>query len=217
MNTVLIKAFPAPDWDRNEILRYAGVKADSSEFDELIENCIDEIRDKLTYKVCYAHFPVCISGNDIDLGFTCTKSEKLRKNLDGCKSFILFAATIGIEIDRMIAKYGKISPSKALIFQAIGAERIESLCDNFNKFIIQEYGYTKPRFSPGYGDLPLEIQKDFFRVLEPSRRIGLTLNESMLMTPSKSVTAIIGISDTQCENTNHNCNECNKKNCIYRR
>lgn len=217
MNTVLTKTFSAPPLRRSEILRYAGTKADSSEFDELIDSCIDEICDKLTYKVCYVHFPVCFSENNVDLGFTCTKSEKLRKNLDGCKSFILFAATVGIEIDRLIAKYGKTSPSKALIFQAIGAERIESLCDAFNQYIAGEYVYTKPRFSPGYGDLPLEIQRDFFRVLEPNRRIGLFLNESMLMTPSKSVTAIIGISDTRCENTNHSCNACSKENCIYRR
>lgn len=53
----------------------------------------------------------------------------------------------------------------------------------------------KPRFSAGYGDLPLEVQKDIFRVLDCPRKIGLTLNDSLLMSPTKSVTAIVGIED----------------------
>ena len=217
MNTVLTKTFDAPPICRSEILRYAGAKEPDENINTLLEECLCEITDKLSYKVCYALFPLEISENEIDLSFTKTKSEKLCKNLEGCKNFLLFAATVGIEVDRFISRYGRVSPSKALMFQAIGAERIESLCDKFCEFVSKEYGFTKPRFSPGYGDLPLDIQKDFFRVLEPSRKIGLSLTESMLMTPSKSVTAIIGISDIFCKNIKHNCNECEKTDCSYRR
>lgn len=216
-SVILTKTFPAPPVDRSEILRYAGVKKTTTEIEKLIDESLLLISDKLTYKVCYGNFPLSFSEEEINLSFTSTKSEKLKANLKGCRSFILFAATIGLEIDRMISLYGKTSPSKGHMLQAIGAERIEGLCDAFNQYIYEEYGYTKPRFSPGYGDLPLELQNDFFRVLEPSRRIGLTLNESMLMTPSKSVTAIIGISDTECENKKQNCNDCTKHNCSYRR
>ena len=95
-------------------------------------------------------------------------------------------------VDRLIAKYNRISPSKALIFQAIGAERAESLCDLFCDEMKEKYS-TNPRYSPGYGDLPLDIQRDIFAVLDCPRKIGLTLNDSLLMSPSKSVTAIIGV------------------------
>ena len=73
----------------------------------------------------------------------------------------------------------------------------------------------RPRFSPGYGDLPLELQKDVFRVLDCPRKIGLSLNESLLMSPSKSVTAIIGIGkgDVEAENK---CSACEKTDCAYR-
>lgn len=216
-NVILTKTFLAPPIDRGEILRYAGVIKTTPEIETLLDECLLLVADKLTYKVCYGNFPLTVSEGEINLSFTKTKSEKLKANLKGCKSFILFAATIGLEIDRMISLYGRSSPSKGHMLQAIGAERIEGLCDAFNQYIAEEYGYTKPRFSPGYGDLPLELQKDFFRVLEPSRKIGLTLNESMLMTPSKSVTAIIGISDTECENKKQNCNDCTKTDCSYRR
>ena len=217
MITVITKTFNSPTIDKSEILRYAGMKDSSPEIDTLIKECLEEIKGKLSYKVCYAHFPLKITETEIDLSFTRVKSSKLSKNLEGCRSFLLFAATVGIEIDRQIARYIKFSPSKALLFQAIGAERIESLCNAFSMFAESEYGFAKPRFSPGYGDLPLEIQKDFFRVLEPGRKIGVSLTESMMMIPSKSVTAIIGISDSFCENTRQNCNNCEKTNCIYRR
>ena len=136
------------------------------------------------------------SGASLDLGFTVTHSRDLQKNLKGCCRIILFGATVGLELDRLIARYGRLSPSKALCFQAIGAERIESLCNAFNDEIdeiFREQGmYTRPRFSPGYGDLPINMQKDIFAALDCPRKIGLSLNESLLMSPSKSVTAIIG-------------------------
>lgn len=217
MSTVYTKTFTPPPFDKKEILRYAGAKEDTPEISEFIESCIEEVKDKLSYKVCYGMFPVLVKGNLVDLSFMETESESLAKNLLDCSSFILFGATVGIEIDRLISRYGRISPSRALIFQAIGAERIESLCDEFCHFVNAEYGNIKPRFSPGYGDLPLKVQNDFFRVLEPSRKIGLTLNKSMLMTPTKSVTAIIGIADEAYEEPKHNCKDCNKTDCMYRR
>ena len=191
-NTVLSKTYTPMPYNRKEIRRYAGVSEKLTEIETLIDECIKEISDKLTYKVCYTDFDIVKSDSAIDLGFIKTESKDLAKNLDGCKTVLVFAATIGIEIDRLIAKYGHISPSKALIFQAIGAERIEALCDVFTDDILSEED-IKPRFSAGYGDFPLEAQKDIFAVLDPARRIGLSLNESLLMSPSKSVTAIIGI------------------------
>ena len=79
-----------------------------------------------------------------------------------------------------------------MLFQAIGAERIEALADAFNNDIKEKY-VTVPRFSAGYGDFSVYKQTDMFNVLDCGRKIGLTLNDSMMMSPTKSVTAIIGI------------------------
>ena len=79
--------------------------------------------------------------------------------------------------------------------QACGAMFVESFVDSFNEKINRDYqGKTKPRFSPGYGDVPLTVQKDFFRLL-PCQKIGLTLMDNLIMAPEKSVTAFIGIKD----------------------
>ena len=217
MSTVFTKTFSAPPLNKGEILRYTSAKELTPEASALLESCIAEAEGLFTYKVCYAHFPIYFCDECIDLSFIKTNSKHLRKSLSDCQSVLVFAATVGLEIDRLIARYGKTSPTKALMMQAIGAERIEALCDEFTLFAEKEFGHSVPRFSPGYGDLPIEIQKDFFRVLEPDRKIGLTLNESMLMTPSKSVTAIIGISGKPQTDKSHNCADCDKKNCLYRR
>jgi len=221
-NTIYTKTYDAPAINHKEILRYAGVRENTPEIDDLISSCLQEIEGKLTYNVCYREFPLNVTDNSIDLGFMTSTSLSLRRNLVNCKSIILFAATIGIGIDRLITRYSRISPSKAFMFQTIGAERIESLCDTFNDEIEvlkhEENASLRPRFSPGYGDFPLEAQREIFKVLDCPRKIGLTLNDSMLMSPSKSVTAIIGVSDEPCGvKHKENCEICNKFDCIYRK
>ncbi len=190
---VYVKNYSAPKINKKEILRYAGVKEDITEINSLIDECILELDGYLTYKVCYSEFPIKVEGDNIDLTFTSVKSKNLATNLKGCNYAVVFVATVGIGIDRLILKYSAISQTKALIFQAIGTERIESLCNLFSEEIANCYKAVKPRFSAGYGDLPLQIQTDIFNALNCSKNIGVTLNDSLLMSPSKSVTAIIGV------------------------
>ena len=174
-------------------MRYAGCKGATKEIDNIIEQCLSEIEDKLTYKVCYRLLDLDINDGLCDFGLFSTNSKSLAKNLCGCKRTVLFAATVGIELDRIIAKYNRIAPSKALFFQAIGAERVEALCDVFCQDLKETYGVCCPRFSPGYADLDLEIQKQVISLLDCSKQVGITLNDSLLMSPSKSVTAFVGV------------------------
>ncbi len=223
---IVVKKYDKPQINIKEILRYMGCKDASDDILALVDDCLKEIQGKLVYKVCYDTFEIGtydedIDPNIIDINFVKLQSKGLYHNLDGCQKVIVFAATIGIEIDRLIAKYSRLSPSKALCFQAIGAERIESLCNMFNDEVtahcLDKGLYTRPRFSPGYGDLSLDIQRDIFRVLDCHRRIGLSLNESLLMSPSKSVTAFIGISNKPKSCKTVSCSGCTKTDCNYRR
>lgn len=214
------KTFSAPEFNKKEILRYAQCDNADNAVIALADACVEECQNSFSYSVCWREIPIKVEENEIDFGFMKTESKALLKNLSGCSKIILFGATVGIEIDRLIAKYGRISPAKAVIFQAIGAERIESLCNKFNAEITEKYLkenlYTRPRFSPGYGDFSLEAQKDIFRVLDCYRQIGLSLNESLLMSPSKSVTAIIGMSDKKAK-CKTSCSLCEKTDCEFRR
>lgn len=208
------KAYEQPPFCEKEILRYAGCKEADEKTLELMKSCISEAKEQLSYKVCYRELRVNIKDDLCDFGIFSIRSEKLAKNLCGCEKVILFAATVGTGIDRLIMKYSRISPAKALMLQAIGAERIEALCDAFCEDIKGKMG-MKPRFSPGYGDLPIETQKDIFSVLDTERKIGLFLNDSLIMSPSKSVTAFAGICETECKNENK-CTGCTKKDCLFR-
>ena len=222
MSVVFTESCTAPEIDKKEIFRYAGCAKPDSALVSLVDECLFECEDKLSYKVCFAEFPIKPCGGTVEFPFMTAKSLGLSKNLDGCKSTVVFAATVGIGLDRLIAKYSRISPSRALIFQAIGAERIESLCNAFNRKTREKYeslGMSlRPRFSPGYGDFALEHQADIFRALDCPRKIGLTLGGSLLMSPSKSVTAIIGVSDGKkgCGIEN-SCLSCGKTDCDFRR
>ena len=192
---ILVKQFDAPAVDRRELLRYAGGGSALSA-ESLLDDCLREAAPVLTYRACYTVLPLKAEGARIDLGCAVLNSADLAKCLKSCTRVVVFAATVGVSLDRLIARYGSVSPSKALLLDALGSERIEALCDLLCADLSAEYGGLTPRFSPGYGDLAIETQQDIFRILQPARHVGVALNESLLMTPSKSVTAIVGIKES---------------------
>jgi hypothetical protein len=222
---IIKKDYDAPQLSKAEVLRYSGASGNTEQkLDELADECIKEAAGRLTYKVCYDIFDVVTDGKRITLagGFE-VESSAFSKLLAGCDSVLVFAATVGVGLDRLIARYGEIRPSKALMMQSLGAERIEALCDAFcddiGRELAAEGKFLTRRFSPGYADLPLDFQRAIFRLLSPEMNIGLTLNDSLLMTPSKSVTAIAGVTvgepdlSAVCENK---CALCGKTDCAFR-
>lgn len=205
--------------DEKEVCRYlgygsgriAGMDADRENDDpqdpadssskvikEYIREAVASTEAAMHPKACYGRFPVEVKGDGrILLPYGETVSHDLTKNLDGCKEIFLFAATIGVEYDRLLRRTRIASMAQAAILQAAGAAAVESLCDKLNedlKEAAKAGGYqAHPRYSPGYGDYALENQKGIFAVLQPSRYIGLSLMDTLIMAPEKSVTAVIGL------------------------
>jgi hypothetical protein len=124
------------------------------------------------------------------------QSKDLYNNLKNCHKVYLLACTLGPQVDSLIRKTQFTDQVMAAVFQATGAMYIEEVVDFVNNQINQiEKGQnksTRPRFSPGFGDVSLEVQKDFFSLL-PCSKIGLTLMDTLIMAPEKSVTAFVGI------------------------
>ena len=139
-------------------------------------------------------------------------SRSLSRNLRGCENVYLMAATLGIGPDRLIARASVRHMSRAVTLQAAAAAMIEVWCDEVNQKIIREASeqglYCRPRFSPGYGDFPLEYQQDFAQILRIQKEIGVSLTESFLMIPTKSVTAIIGITGEKQKCVLQGCEVC---------
>ena len=206
LNKVFIKTYPSVPVDKREALRYAG----SREEFPLMDECIEEFTS--SYRVCFSVL-------EREKFFLLFGEEGTKPRLTNAEYALVFSATIGIDGDRLISRYTKTQPSKALCFQAIGAEQIESLCDLFCREIACEcakQGYSiGQRFSPGYGEFPLEKQKEIFLLLDCARRIGVSLLDSGLMTPTKSVTAVFGIGKRQ-ENRKEKCEICDKQDCPYK-
>ncbi len=188
-----IKDLPLPPVSEKEALRYARTNESDKNSVMLLTECIREA-GLLKGKVSYCTLPVKIQGEKVDLGAFSLSSQCLSDFLKGSEKTVLFAATIGLDFDRLITKYNLLSPSKALMFQALGAERVEALCDHFCDQIKKEYSLEEaPRFSPGYGDLSLSIQKDIISLLGANKNLGVFVNDSFLLSPSKTVTAFIKI------------------------
>lgn len=227
-NTVFVKNYreneilPAAE---SEIWRYAGFLGNQNEINaelsQTFENVKNEIKDLFSYKVCYRRTELLWEQGEPVLPF-CVHSKALAKLLEGCGEIIVFSATVGLSIDRYIAKQQRISPIKALLANAYGAERIENLCDTFcgdiKNQLQNENKYITRRFSPGYSDFPLESQTEMFALLDCNRKIGVSLNESLLMSPSKSVTAIMGIKyEKYSSSVKQKCGDCKKTDCIFRK
>ena len=182
--------------DRREALHYLGLTAKDipeEQTTKLLDECEAEALRAQDLRAVYSIYGFSADGDELDLGFAKAHSHSLALNLAGCNKIVLFACTAGIGIDRLIAAYSRISPSKAAAMQALGAALVEGWCDEIHAMCTREYGANRSRFSCGYGDLPLTLQRDIFAALSVTKRIGITLSDNCFMTPSKSVTAIIGI------------------------
>lgn len=219
----VIKFLPqnVPMPEQSEVLRYMGVKKDCpADILTLAADACAEIYSAADFRVCYRLCPVEHKESSTSLGFLTTGSLSLKKLLEECENAVVFAATIGAGADRIIAKYSKIRPSAALAADAAASALIECLCDSFCEHLkaleFSRGKFLTQRFSPGYGGLALETQKDFFEYLNCPKNIGLCLTDSMLMTPTKSVTAIVGISSRESRGCTHKCQACQNRTCIYR-
>lgn len=183
-----------------EVLRYLGYGREQIAPHDVmqVQAVAKEARKVIAPRACYKRFSIDCSGDGcISFPYGDIFSRDLTKNLTGCKEVFIFAATIGIGFDRMIQRAKLQSMAKAAILQAVGATAVEDVCDLLQAQLYQEVAKEnkklRPRYSPGYGDYSLENQRGIFSVISPDRYAGITLMDTLIMAPEKSVTAIIGI------------------------
>lgn len=209
--------------EHEEVLRYLGYgkTVADEKVNRLITQCTMELDNVASPKHIYKILPVTVNVDEICVEGVTIKSRNLAKNLSGCNRVVFFAATLGTQVDQLINKKSHIAMSEAVVLQAIATATIEDYCnccqDEIEKIVSVAGYYLRPRFSPGYGDFSIEHQRDFIRILDCAKKIGLTMTEKYLLVPSKSVTAVIGLSkdNTHCHKSG--CDICNKKNCIFKR
>lgn len=211
--------------DKSEVLRYLGYKNQhiDEKLTELIDECIGEVIDISERKYIYNIFDIKEENEGILLLNTVLylKGKDIYKHLNSSEGCALMAVTLGLEMDKRIAFYSKFNITKAVIMDACASTAVEALCDivqcEIGEAAAKSGLYITKRFSPGYGDFSVEHQRGILNVLDCERKIGLTLTDSFLMLPRKSVTAVIGLGRSSNIKSCEKCMVCNMKNCIYRK
>ena len=154
-----------------------------------------QFRPRHVCKVCELDF----QGEEIFLCGTAVvlKGGTALKMLAQCHRAALLACTLGARFDLALTAMQARNMARAVILDACGSALVEQGCDEAEKELSARFPgrYLTDRFSPGYGDLPLELQRDICAALDTPRRLGLHVTESLLLNPVKSVTAVIGLSD----------------------
>ena len=181
--------------DEKELKRRLSVSKDFdiSVFDTAVERVIAESSPK----ACFVKVPVSADENGVEFPFGRVESRDIAKNLFGCKEAFVFAVTLGHGVERLLSKMSHLSAADFFVYDAIGSALAESVCDEAEK-IIKGFAKCKPRFSPGYGDFPLSVQRDVLSLVNAERLVGITLTDTNLMLPQKSITAILGIREDVC-------------------
>lgn len=179
------------------ILLFAGYRASSPEVNYATRANIikDRIEKAFTPRACYLKTEILDRGDDfVDVLGMHLVSKPLASLLSPCDFVYLFAATTGANVDRELAKAKHTSPVDNMLTDAAGSAAIEATCDFVDDFLSKKEGMKLcQRFSPGYSELSIDCQKDFLHLLDSERAIGLTLTDSLMMAPVKSVTAIVGV------------------------
>lgn len=202
--------------DPKEVAVYLGYYSANGIDEKTITESISEFKNNSDFRACCVKVPVRITENRVDLGFMETESKSLKINLEGCDEAFILAATTGINSQRLIERNAVVSPIKGIVSDCVGSAAIEAFCDKINLSLSDNPDFLRPRFSPGYGDLCIDCQKKIVEFLCTNKNIGLSLTESLMMVPKKSVTAIIGIGKEKNKCKGNGCMTCKSENCPYR-
>lgn len=152
----------------------------------------------------------------------CPRGRDVRALLAPCREGVLLAATLGAGSERMLLREQARGASQALLLDAVLSAGIEAVCDGIEAQLRAECAaqglFLTDRFSPGYGDMPLGQTREILDVLDAQKRIGLTVTATGLMMPRKSVTAVMGVSETPVERRPSGCEGCAaRETCAMRR
>lgn len=160
------------------------------------ESLLKELKRISRCKGVSVRVPIRRKDGRLDLGFGEFISHDLEKNLSGCDEAFIFCVTLGVDVDRYLMKLSLISSADHFVADGLASSLCEAMADEAER-IIKADEKCKPRYSPGYGDMMLETQKGVLELLNANKLLGISLTKSYLMTPTKTVTAIVGIKNEE--------------------
>lgn len=209
--------------DTSEILRYMGCppeQADAATL-SLAEDCAAEMLGHISPRWTYKADSVSLTGEGARLGCgLLLPGQDICRHLEGCEKAILFAVTLSAAADLAIRRAESRDLARALCLDCCATAAVEQACEQIETqlhAVFPDWSFTT-RYSPGYGDLPLSVQGPLLDLLDGPRRIGLCVNDHHILTPRKSVTAIIGLYQGERQAAGRRCEDCPSfEGCQYRK
>ncbi|MGN0819982.1 MAG: hypothetical protein ACI4M6_06335 [Christensenellaceae bacterium] len=190
--------------DENRILKYLGVEKAGENISSLIERAKKDVLSTASGLVCHKVYDVI--NDDILTG------DDIKKHLDGCFGYVIFSVTLSAAVDKLIKKLSITDKAYAIVVDAVSSVACEQLEEEFSQSLKEEFQkknlYLTRSYAPGYGDYPLYMVDRFIEDLNASKLIGVTVTPQHFMIPSKSITAIMGISKKQTEGFLAGCEHC---------
>jgi len=178
------------DISLNEVCRrlHMGPDSNVSEIQPLVEVAIALIEAKALYDVHYIEAKledaVMVDGRRL-------KSRVLRKNLDQVERVFPFVITLGAKLGERQAAGTDILENYYL--DTIGNVALNSARKELKRHLKSQFALEKiSSMAPGsLPDWPIEEQAPLFKLLGDVRAsIGVTLTDSLLMLPAKSISGI---------------------------
>lgn len=203
-NTLMSKFFETIN--KNEILKYLNYRSGEIDDDsyKLIDESIVILKRVSRPKYIFEIFNV----EDAKIQRFLV-GDDLNETLNDSHKIVFIVATLGQEIEMAIRRYSFSNLALSVVLDAAASAGVESVMNDICEKIRTDEGmYTTDRFSPGYGDMPLSMQKDFLSFLNAQKRVGIKANENGIMIPRKSVTAIMGISKFPQKHRHRGCENC---------
>ena len=183
--------------DKNLVKKYLNFKGIDNAFDDFIDEVFLEVKSiSNPKKLCV------LSDVSKENGFyklnklgLLLKSEDINSLFTDCESIATMVVTLGLAVDKKIALYAKTDMTRSLVMDAVASVYVESFLDKLEEEVCTQTNLNKTmRFSPGYGDLDIAIQKDLIKAVGADKYLGIMVNSNNLMVPLKSITAFIGFS-----------------------
>ena len=214
--------------EKSEVLRYLGHNRQEidNDLNSKINQCIKETKNEIDTKYVYQIYDIKKDLNLNTVQFENTnlilKSKDISELLRDCDKCVLMCATLGFNIEKNIRRYSYNNLTKGIIIDACATTSIEEVCDLVQDSILDKVAKEEKsltmRYSPGYGDLDISANRDILNVLDAHRKIGVTVTNTGIMIPRKSVVALIGITNEKIGKVKRTCENCsNRFNCEYRR
>ena len=209
--------------DRSQAQRYLGYgsRTPDDATARRLADCEQALLEMMRPQYMYRVFPLIWDGEQPVLT-GCSMpllGRDIAAHLTGCSHAALLAATLSASVDQCLRQAQATDMTDALLYDALASAAIEQVCDAAAGELHHALPelYQTWRFSPGYGDFPLEVQPMLLAVLDAPKRIGLCATDSLLLTPTKSVTALIGLSETEPPKRLRGCATCSMRDrCAYR-